>query len=57
LLAGAGAVYWRASDCRHAGREIGIASANTAPAKEQTPAMAQGITNRVWTVNELLGRF
>jgi IS1 family transposase len=29
----------------------------TTPAKSQTPAMAQGITNRVWRVEELLGAF
>jgi hypothetical protein len=26
-------------------------------AKEQTPAMAQGITNHVWSVEQLLGAF
>lgn len=34
-----------------------IKATETAPAKEQTPAMAQGITNRIWTVEELLGGF
>ena len=29
----------------------------TTPAVQQTPAMAQGITNRVWRVEELLGGF
>lgn len=29
----------------------------TTPAQQQTPAMAQGITNRIWTVHELLGGF
>jgi IS1 family transposase len=34
-----------------------VKATDTTPAKEQTPAMAQGITNRVWTVQELLGGF
>jgi len=34
-----------------------IKATDTSPAKEQTPAMAQGITNRVWRVEELLGGF
>jgi IS1 family transposase len=34
-----------------------IKATETTPAIEQTPAMAQGITNRIWTVNELLGGF
>jgi IS1 family transposase len=34
-----------------------IKATDTEPAKEQTPAMAQGITNRVWIVEELLGGF
>jgi IS1 family transposase len=29
----------------------------TTPAKPQTPAMAQGLTNHVWTVEQLLGGF
>jgi hypothetical protein len=32
-----------------------IAATDTTPAQEQTPAMAQGIANRVWRVGELLG--
>ena len=31
-----------------------IKATDTTPAKEQTPAMAQGITNHLWTVSELL---
>jgi hypothetical protein len=34
-----------------------IKATETTPAKEQTPAMAQGITNHVWTVEHLLGGF
>jgi hypothetical protein len=34
-----------------------IQATDTTPAKEQTPAMAQDITNRVWRVEELLGGF
>jgi hypothetical protein len=34
-----------------------IPATNTNPTQEQTPAMAQGITNRIWRVEELLGAF
>jgi hypothetical protein len=34
-----------------------IKATETEPAKEQTPAMAQGITNRVRRIEELLGGF
>jgi hypothetical protein len=34
-----------------------IKATETTPAKEQTPAMAQGITNHIWTVEQLLGGF
>jgi hypothetical protein len=39
------------------GSALKIKATDSEPAKEQTPTMAQGITNHVWTVEQLLGGF
>lgn len=35
---------------------VKIDATETAPAKQQTPAMAQGLTDHIWTVEELFGQ-